>query len=238
MTQTTQSRPAAFEIIHNDLPYTIRPATPADIPFLAGMQYEASLPPSNFSFWDYPLMGLGVESLHFIETVMTLNAGVWGGVEDFLILEDQNHPIAAAAGIAADADFVRGTVRINQIDAIGAALGWSAETTATFRARYEPNWPDPQGNALLLPQASWIIESVAVIPSERGKGLVKPLMTALLEEGVRRGHHDVGITVANGNDRAQKAYESLGFQMYLAFGPAFFGEPGFGGYTKYKRALS
>lgn len=216
---------------------TIRPATSNDIPFLAYVQYEASLPPSNFSFWDYPLMGLGVESLHFIEMVMRLNAGTWGSVDQFFVMEHEGRPVAAAAGIEPDEAFARGPVRISEINRIGEALGWSSELIETYRQRYEEQWPDPQGNFLLLPQASWIIESVAVIPEMRAKGLVKPLMQALFEEGKRRGHTHVGITVANGNDRAQKAYEHMGFQKYLAFGPAFFESPEFLGYTKYKRPL-
>jgi ribosomal protein S18 acetylase RimI-like enzyme len=219
------------------IPYVIRPATAADISFLATIQYEASLPPSNFSFWDYPIMGLGIDSLQFIETVMRLNAGTWGSIEQFLVMEHGGQPVAAAAGIEPDEAFARGPVRISEIKRVGEALRWSSEVTETYRQRYEEQWPDPQGNFLLLPQASWIIESVAVIPEMRGKGLVKPLMHALFDEGKRRGHEYVGITVANGNERAQKAYEHMGFQMYLAFGPAFFGSPDFLGYTKYKRSL-
>jgi ribosomal protein S18 acetylase RimI-like enzyme len=182
-------------------------------------------------------MDLGIESKSFIETVLKLHAGSWGNVDDFLILEHEGKPIAAAAGIEAGEAFARGPIALSQIDTIGIELGWSNEVTDLFRERYSANWPDPQGNFLLLPQASWIIESVAVVPAERGKGLVKPLMKALFDKGRQRGHSSVGITVANGNVSAQKAYERMGFQMYVSFGPAFFGEEGFNGYTKYKMQL-
>ncbi|MDX2074857.1 MAG: GNAT family N-acetyltransferase [bacterium] len=224
-------------VSHEGVSYTIRSATPSDIPFLAWMQYEASLPPSNFSFWDYPLMGLGIDTLPFIETVMRLNAGTWGNIHQFFILEEGNTPIAAAAGIVPDEAFARGPVRISDINRIGLELGWTQETIQTFRERYESQWPDPHGNFLLLPQASWIIESVAVIPEKRGRGVIKPLMNYMIEEARQAGHDFIGITVANGNDHAQRAYEKLGFQMYLSFGPAFFGQEGFAGYTKYKLAL-
>ncbi|MDX1995312.1 MAG: GNAT family N-acetyltransferase [bacterium] len=219
------------------IPYTIRTASAQDIPFLAWMQHEASLPPSDFSFWDGPMYDFGLDTRAFIETVLRLDAGTWGAVNNFFVLEREGEPVAAAAGIEASADFARGPVRISAIESIGQTLGWSAEQTDTFRQRYTEQWPDPQGNFLLLPQAPWIIESVALIPQARGRGLVKPLMNALLDEGRRRGHSSVGITVANGNAPAQHVYERMGFEMYLAFGPAFFGQPGFGGYTKYKMAL-
>ena|GEM_PF-3460952 len=89
-----------------------------------------------------------------------------------------------------------------------------------------------------LKHPAWIIESVAVIVEMRGKGMVKPLMTALLDQGQRLGHTHAGITIANSNERARRAYERMGFQIYLAFGPAFFGEEGFGGYTKYRLTLA
>jgi GNAT superfamily N-acetyltransferase len=232
-----------FDTAHNqetgydDGMYTIRRATTADMPFLAWMQYEASLPPSNFSFWDYPLMGFGIDTRAFIETVLRTDAGTWGRVADFRILEKLGKPIAAAAGIEVDAEFSRGPVRISSIEAIGKELRWSAAQTEMFKERYTASWPNPQGNPLLLPQAPYIIESVAVVPDERGKGVIQRLMSVLLDEGRERGHTSVGITIANGNHRAQRAYERLGFQMYLAFGPAYFGDPSFSGYTKYKRAL-
>ncbi|MCU0480747.1 MAG: GNAT family N-acetyltransferase [Anaerolineae bacterium] len=229
---------SATHIIHNDSAYHIRPATPADIPFLAMIQYEASLPPANFSFWDYPLMGLGIDTLAFIETVMRLNAGTWGSVSEFLVLEADGVPIAAAAGIEADEAFARGPVRISDISRIGLELGWTPETTHIFQTRYENQWQDPQGNFLLLPQSSYIIESVAVIPNMRGKGVIQPLMRYMIDKARADGHEFVGITVANGNDHAKRAYEKLGFQMYLSFGPAFFGQEGFGGYTKYKLPLN
>lgn len=125
--------------------YSIRPATSADVPFLAHMQHEASLPPANFSFWDIALMGMDIDTLRFIETVMRLNAGAWGSVDQFLIMEQAGRPIAAAAGIEPDDAFARGPVRIADIDRIGVALGWSPEATEAYRERYEEQWPDPEG---------------------------------------------------------------------------------------------
>lgn len=221
--------------------YTIRRAIPADIPFLAHMQYEASLPPANFSFWDAPIYDMGISGQDFIETVLRLNAGAWGSVDEFFVLEHAGEPIAAAAGIEAGENFARGPVQISRIADIGQAFGWSAEQTTTFHERYSAQWPDPQGNFILMPQAPWIIESVAVVPEMRGRGLVRPLMAVILEEGKRRSHQHVGVSVADGNEAARRVYERLGFQLYVAFGPAFFGddaaEQGFGGYTKFKMPL-
>jgi ribosomal protein S18 acetylase RimI-like enzyme len=213
-----------------------RPATPADIPFLAWTEYEASLPPGNYSYWDYPIMGFDIESIPFIETVLRTGAGAWGEVEDFVILERAGQPVAAAAGIVATPELSEGPVRVRRIEALAAALGWTPETTATFRERYLQAWPNPNGNPILLPQAPFIIESVAVVPEARGQGLVAHLIQHLCEKAQALGCDSVGISAANGNDSARRAYEKLGFELYVAFGPAFFGGA-FPGYSKFKRSL-
>jgi hypothetical protein len=44
-----------------------RRATIADIPFLARIEYEASLPPLNQCFWEDILQGTGTSAIQFIE---------------------------------------------------------------------------------------------------------------------------------------------------------------------------
>jgi GNAT superfamily N-acetyltransferase len=228
--------PVLETMINNTL-YSVRRAMLTDIPFLAWMQYEASLPPAYFSFWDFPIMGMNIEGKAFIETVLKLNAGAWGSVDEFWILEENGQPIAAAAGIEAGIAFAEGPVRMQCLETIGQTLGWTSDMVALFRERYRTIWTYPVENPLLLPQAPWIIESVAVVPQARGKGLINVLMHSLIAEGRERGHASVGITVANGNEAARRVYERLGFKMYMAFGPAFFEQEGVMGYTKYKMSL-
>ncbi|WP_210404202.1 hypothetical protein [Chroococcidiopsis sp. TS-821] len=64
-----------------------RKATTADIPFLARIEYEASLPPLNHCFWEDMLEGTGTTALQFIEAELRTDASNWGNVADFLILE-------------------------------------------------------------------------------------------------------------------------------------------------------
>ncbi len=232
----TPTQPVLETMLNNTI-YSVRRATTHDIPFVAWMQYEASLPPAYFSFWDFPLMGMNIEGKTFIETVLTLNAGAWGSVDEFWILEEDGQPIAAAAGIEAGIEFAEGPVRMRCLESIGEAFGWTTEMVELFRERYRTIWTYPVENPLLLPQAPWIIESVAVVPQARGKGLINLLMHSLIAEGRERGHASVGITVANGNEAARRVYERLGFKMYMAFGPAFFDQEGVMGYTKYKMSL-
>jgi ribosomal protein S18 acetylase RimI-like enzyme len=74
----------------------------------------------------------------------------------------------------------------------------------------------------LTPQAPWIIETVAVLPEARGRGLGKALLRALLEEGRLQQHSHAGIMVINGNEAARHTYESIGFKPYQTFHADYF----------------
>jgi hypothetical protein len=64
-----------------------RKAAIADIPFLARIGYEASLPPMNHCFWEDLLEGTGTTALEFTEAELRADASNWGNVEDFIVLE-------------------------------------------------------------------------------------------------------------------------------------------------------
>jgi ribosomal protein S18 acetylase RimI-like enzyme len=78
--------------------------------------------------------------------------------------------------------------------------------------------------SFLTPQTDWIIETVAVLPEGRGRGLGKRLIHALLDEGRARHHEFAGIMVINGNDVARRTYESVGFKPYQTFYGDYFSE--------------
>lgn len=118
---------------------TTRKATTADIPFLARIEYEASLPPLNHCFWEDLLDGTGTTALQFIEAELRTDASNWGNVADFLILETQGKPVAAAAG------YVPGTedycpLRLSRLEEIAHELKWSRENLTAFRDRYMALW--------------------------------------------------------------------------------------------------
>lgn len=202
-------------------PLTLRRAEAADIPFLAQIEYESSLPPLNQSFWDELLQGTGSSSLDFITAMLETQAGNWGTVENFWILEVEGEAAAAAAGYVPNAEDYR-PLKLSRLGAIAQSLGWSETATTLFRENYEQfvgNDPHP---VFLKPQAPWIIETVAVLPQFRGQGLGKAIVQQLLDVGRSQQHSHAGIMVFHGNDRAQHVYESLGFQPYQTFHSAYF----------------
>jgi ubiquinone biosynthesis protein Coq4/ribosomal protein S18 acetylase RimI-like enzyme len=212
----------------------IRPATPADISFLAEIIYEASLPPSDHSFWEDILQGTGTGVLSFLEAMLRQQASNWGNVEDFLILSEQGKPLAAAAGYTPNLEDFR-PLRLAQLDKIAQDLNWSPETSRTFSESYQEFWGDDSQPIFLAPLTPWTIENVAVLPNARGRGLGKAMVKALLEEGRKQQHTHAGIMVVNGNDIARHTYESIGFKLYQTIHADYFSNQfgqEFSGFTK------
>jgi GNAT superfamily N-acetyltransferase len=161
-------------------------------------------------------------------------------VTDCLILEQRGKPIAAAAGYRPNLEDYC-PLRLSGLGAIEKDLNWSKEMTAVFQGRYEQFWGGDCCPVFLTPQAPWIIENVAVLPEVRGRGFGKVLLRALLEEGRSQQHSHAGIMVINGNDVAQRAYESLSFKPYLSFHAGYFSKQygiDFPGITKFYLNLS
>jgi ribosomal protein S18 acetylase RimI-like enzyme len=212
----------------------IRPATAADMPFLANIQYEATLPPLDYCFWAPVLVDTRTATLQFIEAMLQAQASNWGNVADFLILELQGKPVAAAAGYQPRGDYRM--LDLAKVSAIAATLHWSKATTAQFLDRYQQMFgPDPQP-AYFAPSGDWIIEYVALLPEARGQGLARVLLKALLEKGRSMGYEFAGISIVNGNEVAARLYEKLGFQRYQTFYADYFdGE--FPGMTKFRYHL-
>ncbi|WP_199332090.1 GNAT family N-acetyltransferase [Anabaena lutea] len=108
-------------------------------------------------------------------------------------------------------------MRLSRLEAIAQELKWSPKTTTAFHNRYMELWGGDLQPFFLTPQASWIIENVAVLPEARGRGFGKALLRALLEKGQSQQHTFAGIMVINGNNVARHTYESIGFKPYQTF---------------------
>lgn len=217
-----------------------RKATIADIPLLAKIEYEASLPPLNHCFWEDILQGTETDALQFIEAMLRAGASNWGDVTDFLILEAQEKPVAAAAGYTPNPENYC-PLRLSCLDKIAQNLNWSKETASAFEDRYIQFWGGDLRPFFLTPQAPWIIENVAVLPEARGRGLGKALLRALLEEGRSQQHSHAGIMIINGNDTARHTYESIGFKPYQTFHADYFSDQfniEFPGVTKFGLSLT
>ncbi len=213
---------------------SVRQATHADIAFLAWCNYTAAAPAPDYCYWDSLLDGLNTTTIAFLQAIFQADALAWGRCEDFMIIEEHGQPIAGASGFVMDADDFR-PLRLAQLPTVAGLLGWSNAALAQFQQSYLAVWSDPQDVALAA-SAPWTIECVAVIPEARGRGVAKVLLEALLERGRALGHTSAGIAVTIGNEPARRAYEAVGFQMYVTYGAAYFGGA-FPGTIKYQLSL-
>jgi ribosomal protein S18 acetylase RimI-like enzyme len=59
----------------------------------------------------------------------------------------------------------------------------------------------------------YYIDCLAVFPQYQGKGIAKTLIRALFERAASLGYNNVGLLVSKGNEKAQKLYAGLGFEV-------------------------
>ncbi|MEL6838237.1 MAG: GNAT family N-acetyltransferase [Pseudomonadota bacterium] len=213
----------------------VRPATVQDIPFLARMDIEASSQPFGTPYWAEMLAGTDTTPQAFVAAMLRENASNWGKIEDFLILEVDGQPAATCCVFRPDAaTSSTGPLNLNRLAEIGWSLGWTTTQTAQVRAKYLETFGDDAD--YLRPQADLIVETVAVDPGHRGKGLGTALMKAAFARGRALGAESIGIMVIQGNDNAQALYDKH-FEPYATFHAAYFDHE-FPGLTKYRASLT
>lgn len=198
------------------------------------MEYEASLPPFSRSFWDDLLRDTDTDTLDFLEAMLREGASNWGGVEDFIILDVEGEPAATCAVFAPDRSVLEGPLNLRRLNRVSTALSWRSDVAADFRAAYKRVWDG--GADFLEPQADLIVETVAVAPHFRGRGLGEALMQAAFDKARKRRAASVGIMVVHGNDAAKALYEKH-FEPYVTFHAAYFDHT-FPGLTKFRATLS
>ncbi|MDH3686223.1 MAG: GNAT family N-acetyltransferase [Myxococcales bacterium] len=182
-----------------------RPATPDDAPFLAWVLQEAARSHLARGVWDLAMPGdedvrlanlaacIGTDPVHF---------GHWSR---FLVAEVDGEPAAALAGYENRA---HGESHMGRALARGlTGRGWTGQQLLEMRDRIAvfetPDYPTPDG--------VWIVEWVATRPEQRGQGLVRELLEAILEAGRAAGFDRAQIGILIGNEAARHAYERAGF---------------------------
>lgn len=217
---------------------TVRAATTEDIPLLALFEHEASKEPFGRSMWSDLLEPFDVSVPVFLEAVFASRASAWGNVEDFLILEIDGVPAGGCAVFRpSDPPHNIGSLDLRRLSVVAERLSWDEKTALRFRASYLEHWGavGPTTAMALAPQAETIIETVAVLPAYRGKGLGHALMDAAKARARDMGAKSIGIMVILGNDGAQRLYEAH-FEPWATFHTAFF-DGAFPGLAKYRAAI-
>jgi translation initiation factor 4G len=186
----------------------IRAASVADMPFIAWVQQEAARSHLPQGFWDLAFPGSEADRLRMLGRIGSASARSFCHWSGFLIAEADGRPAAALSGytnpaVMAGSGFMQ---------AFGEALDaerWDAERRQALGERTAPFMTCVPETA----EDAWVIEWVATRPEQRGKGLVRALLQAIVARGRERGHSQVQICVLIGNTPAQRAYEGAGFRV-------------------------
>lgn len=211
----------------------VRAARPSDAPLLATFDIMASSDPFGRPFWQ-DLLPSDTDPRAFAEALFSEDACGWGAVPEFIVIEVDGEPAAGCSVFAAKEPPADGPIRSDRLPSVGRRLGWDAGTIEAAVEAYETAW-DQLPASYRLPQASAIVEAVAVLPGFRGRGLGHRLMETAKAHARALGHDSLGISVIHGNDRAARLYEAH-FEPYATFHPASFAG-GFPGVTKYRARL-
>ncbi len=213
---------------------TFRTAHHHDLDFIAWCNYAATSPAPGFCYWDPLLEGTQTETMQFIRAIFQHDALAWGSVEDFIVGEVSGEKVCGASGFVMGHTDYR-PLRLEKLQQVQAALGWSDHLLQTFIQNYEQVWTNPL-DVTLKPSGNWTVECLAVLPEYRGQGVGEKLLEALAHRGIQKGHQTMGISVTMGNQAAEKLYQKAGFRPYITYWESYF-EGQFPGTIKYSKPL-
>lgn len=187
----------------------IVPATRDHIPMVAWTVMTAGRSHLERGMWEL-VMGTDDEAkiLPYLEVFADTEQLHWGHWSLYLVAEVDGVPAAAMCGFFEN-DLPAETMVHGVIEADRKygrtpeefAAGWQrAGSIANIGREHEPG--------------AWIVEHVATRPEYRRRGLVERLVHETLDRGRERGAKTAEIGVLIGNDKAQRAYEKCGFEVY------------------------
>jgi len=186
----------------------IRRATIDDTAFLAWVIYTAAQSHLAECPW-CKIFNENSSRTHYLLERISQNAELpWSYVENFWIAEVNGTPAAAMCGFN-PAQAKPLMPEESELGIAKQAFNYSEEQLAAMSERLAIatyGMPDD------LPDI-WGIESIAVLPEFRGKGLIDSLFKQLFQEGKQRGFKQAQVLCLIGNDAAQRVFERNGFSV-------------------------
>lgn len=210
----------------------IRPAIPADAPFLAWVIQEAARSHLPFGIWDLAFPGADGQRLERLAAFAVTEALHFAHYSRFLVATVDGTP-AAALSAYENASMGGAKLGLGMAEAF-RNLGLPGKELLAVGARLAPL----EALGLPTPDGLWIVEWVATLPAYRGRGLVRELLQAILEGGRAEGYTRTQIAYLVGNTPARHAYQRAGFEDIDVYEHADF-EKAFGtpGIARMQRAL-
>ena len=119
-----------------------------------------------------------------------------------------------------DAQYSYRNVIVAEVDGkpAGAVCGYDGDDIIKLRQRTLELIKKYTGNDAYIEEESsggeFYIDSLAVLPEYRGKGLGRELLVAMRNHAFENGHQIVGLIVDENNPKAEALYNKLGFKRY------------------------
>ena len=179
----------------------IRAAREEDAPFLAWVMQEAARSHLEIGVWDVLFPGAEDARLDILARLARTGRPHYAHYSRFLIAQVDDSPAAALSGYESAAfgqtKIVEGLLEVGQqLDWQPAKLGELTERLSPYESLGYPN-----------PEGVWIVEWVATRPERRGRGLIRELLVAILEEGRKQDVTGAQIGHLLGNLPAKSASE-------------------------------
>ena len=180
----------------------IRPATEADVPFLARIALIASRAHVGWGFYDAWFGGTDAEHLARLERAANTRARWFHHWSMRVVAEIDGRAAGSLVGFPATAEFYSAFP-----DAMTETF--SGDDMASFaKAR-----PATDAASIAHPDGAWGIELVGVLPEFRGHGVGDVMLAHVIEQGRVAGHRLASVVFEIGNDAAQRTYERAGMRV-------------------------
>jgi translation initiation factor 4G len=183
---------------------TLRPATPADVDFLAWASLTAARSHVETGIWEAFLGWDEERTLDYIRRVLVSDVEHWVHWTRFDVADVDGQPAAALCS------YDPTTHGFEPYMGVATALAAELMTPAEMEAAMT------RGELIAScmsdePANAWVIENVATRPEFRRRGLVDRLLTRALDRGRDLGFEIAQISVFLGNEPARACYIKHGF---------------------------
>lgn len=185
----------------------IRSAKPDDAQFLAWVMLAATRSHNKYGVWEHYVGGTEEDCLSFLQLIATTQKPHLFHYSTFIVAEVNGQKAGALSGY--DPKVLGMRAFTQTLPEVIQQLGWTANDQKAALDRYLPFMTCTPDNA----EGAWVVESVAVLPEYRKKGIVSMLLAEALDRGRKNGFKLTQIGVIIDNKPARRAYEKQGFKF-------------------------
>lgn len=185
----------------------IRSARVEDVPFLAWVMLTATRSHNEYGVWEHYVGGTEDDCLSFLRLVATTQKPHLFHYSTFIVAEVNGQKAGALSCYDPKVLGMRAFTKV--LPEVIQKLGWTEDYQKAALERYMPFMACTADDA----DGAWIVESVAVRPEYRKKGVVNLLLAEALDRGRKNGFKLAQIAVIIDNTPARQAYEKQGFRF-------------------------